>query len=297
MRWQLDGGIHGSRMIPTMFDLIDLHTHSTHSDGTVDPVTLVGLAAARKIQVLALTDHDSTAGCDAAATAAKAVGMGYVPGAEVTAGWRGQEIHIVGLGLDRDNAAFRAHLSSLIALRRARIAAIGGRLQREPRFAGKDLSITVLESAEVPTRTHLAREIVAQGVAETVQDAFDKFLGRGSKGHVPQEWPSMEAAVLAIAGAGGIAVLAHPHRYKLSSGGLRNLCGEFKQAGGGALEVSLPGLSPANADRLAGLARQYALAGSVGSDFHEPGLPWRPLGRFAKLPAHVEPLLSRLNVM
>jgi 3',5'-nucleoside bisphosphate phosphatase len=284
-------------MIPGMFDLIDLHTHSLHSDGTLSPAMLVSLATARKVQVLALTDHDTIDGCDAAAAACKEAGMGYVAGVEITAGWRGQELHIVGLGVDRDHPALRAHLATLITLRRLRIAAIAQRLQREPRFAGLDLSSNVLASAAVPTRTHVAREIVTLEAAKTTQEAFDKFLGRGCKGYVPQEWPAMATAVQAIVGAGGHAVLAHPHRYKLSSGGLRNLCSEFKTEGGAAIEVSLPGLSPATADRLASLARHYALAGSVGSDFHEPGLPWRPLGRFAKLPDQVEPLLARLTIL
>jgi predicted metal-dependent phosphoesterase TrpH len=91
-------------------------------------------------------------------------------------------------------------------------------------------------------------------------------------------------------------VLAHPHRYKLSSGGLDNLCAAFKLAGGTAMEVSLPALSPNDAGRLARLARAHGLAGSAASDFHEPGLPWRPLGRFAKLPEGMEPLLPRLLV-
>jgi 3',5'-nucleoside bisphosphate phosphatase len=148
----------------------------------------------------------------------------------------------------------------------------------------------------VPTRMHVARAMLAMGAVESTQEAFDRYLGRGCVGHVAQQWPGVDAAITAIKAAGGHAVLAHPHRYKLSGGALRNLCAEFAAWGGCAMEVSLPGLSPADASRLASLARQHSLMGSAASDFHEPGLAWRPLGRFAKLADGIEPLLPRLKV-
>jgi 3',5'-nucleoside bisphosphate phosphatase len=278
-----------------MFDLIDLHTHSHHSDGTVAPAQLVAMAAARQVKVLALTDHDTVAGLPEAAEAARAAGMQFINGVEITAGWRGQELHVVGLGIDPQNPQLTAHLAHLVQIRRNRVVAIGERLQKSNHFHGKDPTSAILASAAVPTRTHVARAIVALELAKSTQDAFDRWLGRGCKGYVPQEWPDLASAVAAIRAAGGHAVLAHPHRYKLSSGALGNLCEEFKACGGSALEVSLPALSPNDAARLARLARQHALAGSAGSDFHEPGLPWRPLGRFAKLPEGVESLLARLT--
>ncbi|MEO6079796.1 MAG: PHP domain-containing protein [Steroidobacteraceae bacterium] len=278
-----------------MFDLIDLHTHSNYSDGTVAPAALVALAATRQVKVLALTDHDTTAGLAEAGSAAFEAGIDFINGVEITAGWRGQELHVVGLGIDPYDPVLVSHLAHLVRLRRSRVAAIGERLRRSSSFRDTDPTAGVLDSPAVPTRTHVARAIVAMGLAKSTQDAFDRWLGRGCKGHVPQEWPDLASAIAAIRTAGGHAVLAHPHRYRLSSGALGNLCTEFKDCGGSALEVSLPGLSPNDAARLARLARQHALAGSAGSDFHEPGLPWRPLGRFAKLPEGVEPLLARLQ--
>jgi hypothetical protein len=278
-------------------ELIDLHTHSRYSDGTLTPAQLVERAAARSVRVLALTDHDTTAGLAEARQACKAARIGHVTGVEITAGWRGQEIHIVGLGFDESSPALQAHLAQLVQLRRTRIAAIGERLQRSRKFTGSDPARQVLESGMVPTRTHLARAIVESGFAASVQEAFDRFLGRGCPGYVPQQWPEMAQAVAAILAANGHAVLAHPHRYKLSAGALRDLCAQFRDCDGAALETSLPALSPNDAARLASLARQHALAGSAGSDFHEPDVPWRPLGRFAKLPEGIEPLLPRLRVM
>ena len=277
-----------------MFELVDLHTHSTCSDGTLTPAELVAAAASRAVRTLALTDHDTLAGLPEAAAACAAADITFIPGVEITTLWRGQEIHIVGLGVDANHPGLVSHLAQVVSLRRERIAAIGERLLRVPRLAQLDLAGRALRSAQVPTRTHLARELVTAGAADSVQEAFDRYLGRSSQGHVPACWGPVDEALAAIRAAGGHAALAHPHRYKLSAGGLRSLVGEFAQWGGEALEVSLPGLSPDNANRLASLARSHGLAGSVGSDFHEPGLPWRPLGRFAKLPEGIEPLLPRL---
>lgn len=274
--------------------LIDLHTHSHHSDGTLPPGELVVMAAARGVAVLALTDHDTTVGIAAASAAADALSMRLVPGVEVTAGWRGQEIHVVGLGIDPAATPLQDHLATLVQLRRARVAAIGARLARQRHFGGRDPGVQVLRDAPVPTRMHVARLLVAAGDAATTQDAFDRWLGRGAAGHVPQQWPDVDAAIRAIRAAGGHAVLAHPHRYRLSSGALHALCALFREAGGTAMEVSLPSLSPNDAAHLARLARMHGLMGTAASDFHEPGLAWRPLGRFAKLPEGIEPLLPRL---
>jgi 3',5'-nucleoside bisphosphate phosphatase len=280
-----------------MESLIDLHTHSRHSDGLLAPAELVALAAKRSVGMLALTDHDTTAGLDEARTAARAAGMRFIDGVEVTAGWRGQEIHVVGLGIDPHAVELQRHLAHLLELRRARIAAIGSRLARHPRLqtTGPELAASVLAQPGVPTRAHLARALVAAGMAESTQDAFARWLGRDTPGHVPQQWPGIDVAIAAIRAAGGHAVLAHAQRYRLSAGALGNLCGEFRAQGGAALEVSLPSLSPNDYDRLARLARAHELAGSAGSDFHEPGVPWRPLGRFAKLPEGIKPLHACLG--
>jgi 3',5'-nucleoside bisphosphate phosphatase len=279
-----------------METLIDLHTHSHHSDGTLAPAELVSRAAARNVRVLALTDHDTVAGLPEAREACAAAGIGFVTGVEVTAGWRGQELHVVGLDVDPGSGDLQAHLAGIVSLRRARVEAIRVKLMRYKRLADADPALLELQTHPVPTRTHVARALAHAGLAESVQDAFDRYLGRGCQGYVAQEWPALADAVAAIRAAGGQAVLAHPHRYRLSGGALRNLCGEFRDCGGAALETSLPALSPNDAARLASLAREHQLAGSAGSDFHEPGQPWRPLGRFAKLAEGVEPLLPRLRV-
>jgi len=273
---------------------IDLHTHTHHSDGVLSPTELVALATARQVAVLALTDHDTMAGCDEAAGACAGAGTRFVPGAELTAGWRGQEIHVVGLALTADAPPLRAYLDDILARRRMRVAAIGRKLAAERTLAGFDPGAAVLAGSAVPTRMHVARELVRAGHARDTQSAFERYLARRTPGYVPQEWPGVDAAVAAIVGAGGLAVLAHPHRYKLSNGALRELCGSFRELGGAGMEVSIAGQSPNDLMRLARLARASGLAGSVASDFHEPGMPWRPVGRSDKLPEGVDPLLARL---
>ncbi len=277
------------------YERIDLHTHSLHSDGVLAPEDLVALASERQVQLLSLTDHDTLAGCDAAARACAQRHIEFLYGSELTALWRGREIHVVGLRLDPGSPALKAQLHEVLQLRIERVRLIGARLTREG-LAGEDIVAEVLALPGTPTRLHLAQCLIARGHAKDVDEAFQRWLGTGKRAAVPAQWPGMEQAVNAIQAAGGLAVLAHPHRYKLSAGGLAELCRQFREAGGAGIEVSLPGLSPKDAARAASLARRFDLAGSCASDFHTPGLPWRPLGRFAKLPEGVVPLVERLGL-
>ncbi len=276
-----------------MYERIDLHTHSNCSDGALSPAALVALAVARRVELLALTDHDSIGGCEAARAACAGTAVRFVAGAELSCQWRDREIHVVGLELDIADAGLEAHFAALLERRRERMLAMTQRLARAglpgPRLAEMTLSVPL------PTRTHLARALCELGIADDVQQAFDRWLKRGRPGYVAAEWPTLETAVQRIRSAGGFPVLAHPHRYQMSHGVLRELVAEFKAAGGLGLEISLPGMAAGDADRAASLARRFGLEGSVGSDFHEPDLPWRPLGRFAKLPDLITPIAARLE--
>jgi 3',5'-nucleoside bisphosphate phosphatase len=272
---------------------IDLHTHSHCSDGALSPTELVARAALRQVELLALTDHDTTAGCAAARQACEHRSIRFVSGVELTCGWREREIHIIGLGFDEVNPELQTHCTAVLDSRRRRIVAIAQRLSASG-LPGDSLAITAL-AAPSPTRAHLARALCHSGVTDSVQRAFDKWLKRGRPGYVAANWPDLVSVVKCITAAGGVAVLAHPHRYQVSNGVLRELVSEFKSAGGAGLEVSLTGMAPSDADRLATLARRFALAGSVGSDFHEPDLAWRPVGRFAKLPEGVTSITEHLR--
>jgi 3',5'-nucleoside bisphosphate phosphatase len=276
-----------------VLELIDLHTHSRWSDGMLTPAELIERAARRRVQLLALTDHDTIGGCAEAERACQTHGVRFSPGAELTCLWRGREVHVVGLRLRLPSAELEQHCTQMMALRHERIAAMAQRLTRAG-LPGAALAAAAL-TVPAPTRAHLARALCEQGWAKDLQQAFDRWLGRGRPGYVEARWPELAQVVACIAAAGGLAVLAHPHRYPLSGGGLRALVDAFKQAGGTGIEVSVSGMSPKAADRTASLARRFALAGSIGSDFHEPDLPWRPLGRFAKLPDGITPIAACLD--
>jgi 3',5'-nucleoside bisphosphate phosphatase len=272
---------------------VDLHTHSNFSDGLLSPQQLVALAAQRELAMLALTDHDTIAGCELARLACAEHSIRFIPGIELSCDWREREIHVVGLRIDIAEGELLSHCAQQLQRRRARIEAMGQRLTLAG-LPGQQLASMTLE-APLPTRTHLARALCGMGLASDLPQSFERWLKRGRPGYVAAQWPSLAATVLRIRAAGGIAVLAHPHRYSVSNGVLRELVAEFKAAGGEAIEVSLAGMGAGDADRLAALARRYELAGSIGSDFHEPDLPWRPLGRFAKLHDLITPVMARLG--
>ena len=272
----------------------DLHLHSHHSDGVLEPAALVELCAARGVSLLALTDHDTVEGCAAAQAACLVHGLRAVTGVEISCEWSGQTLHVIGLGFNADDAALAGLLADIRQRRSTRIAEMGERLERKGRLPGRALAAAVLAGAAVPTRLHLAKALVAAGHAGNIGEAFSRWLVRGRAGHAPASWPALGAVIAALRAAGGRAVLAHPHRYQVSAGGMRRLLGEFRAAGGEAMEVAVGGIGPGDLERLATLARNHGLAGSTGSDFHDPAMPWNPPGRFAKLPAGLEPLAARL---
>ncbi|MEZ5498418.1 MAG: PHP domain-containing protein [Steroidobacteraceae bacterium] len=258
--------------------IVDLHTHSTASDGVLTPAELVAQALAAGVELMALTDHDTMAGCESAAAAARDTPLELLAGIELSTLWRGRTIHILGIGIDPGASALRAHCQALCAQRIARTEAIGERLTRRARLPGRELARTVLEENPLPTRAHLARALVAQGHARSISDAFARLLGPGSAGHIADDWPAIETTMALLRDAGGNAVIAHPSRYRLSAGALRSLLGEFAKAGGAAIESD-----NSDAERCARLAGDAGLALSLGSDFHDPQIKWNRLGRFDKL--------------
>lgn len=271
---------------------VDLHVHSDRSDGTLTPGQLVERAAAAGVQMLALTDHDTTDGLAAARTAAAALDLELVDGVEISASWRSQTVHVLGLWIDPAAPALREGLARLARLRHERLAGMCMRLRRL-RLPGTELAAALRELPGVPTRTHLAAALVRAGLVRDIGDAFRRYLGHGRPAYQRTLWPPMEEVVGWIRSAGGHAALAHPMRYRMSSGARRQLVAAFTDQGGTALEV-VSGSHPGQAlEAAAELARQYSLSGTVGSDFHDPALPWNPLGRLAKLPPDIEPLWAR----
>lgn len=268
---------------------IDLHCHSTASDGALDPAALVARAAERGVTHLALTDHDTLAGLEEAGRAAAEAGICLIPGIELSCLWKGHTIHVVGLDFDPEDSVFRDRVAEQVENRRARAGMIAERLRR---LGIDDLlaRATAAAGGQVPGRPHFARVLVEEGVVRDTAQAFKRYLGAGKKGDVRACWPELEAVVAWIRAAGGIPVLAHPRKYRLTATKLRELVTAFRTAGGLALEVSTSGQSSGDLGFLADLCRRYGLWGSQGSDFHFPGASWCELGRVMKMPDGVEPV-------
>jgi len=267
----------------------DLHCHSTASDGSLDPTTLVERAAAHGVDVLALTDHDVLDGLEEAAVAAKRCGLTLINGVEISVTWGSSVIHIVGLGIDPRTPELRAGLRGIRRQREWRAGEIGLRLARAG-IQGATAGARRLAGGRIVSRTHFARFLVEQGYAADIQSAFRRYLKPGRPGYVKCDWVALDEALAWISASGGQAVIAHPARYNLSRTRLQALIADFVAVGGCALEVVTSSHTPADCRLMAQFASQYDLLGSMGSDFHCPDLGWAELGRVAPLPAGITPI-------
>jgi len=263
--------------------LADLHSHTVYSDGTLTPTQLLCLAAGNKLTYLAITDHDTTDAFDELAHQTLPDNLQLLTGVEISSLWEQQEIHIVGIGFNRHDTALQSLLSHQQQLRRIRAQAMDIQLQK----AGIIGLMTYLGSLQCTSisRNHVADFLLQQGIARSKDDAFKRLLGNRGKYSSPAQWCEMDAAIGAIRAAGGITVLAHPSRYKISKHKLRRLVAEFAQARGDAMEVSYSNLAPERMNHLAALCVENSLWASTGSDFHTPLAQWMDLGRFRHLPA------------
>lgn len=280
---------------------IDLHNHSNASDGLLTPRALVELAHARRCDAIALTDHDTTAGLAEAGQAAAEIGIGFVRGVEISVTWPGQgshpdtrpiTVHIVGLNIDPQHAAMVDGLRSVRDGRLARARMMDADLQRVGIHGIFDRAYELAENKDMIGRTHFARALVEQGVVKNVGKAFERFLVSGKPGYVPHAWASLVDAVQWIVAAGGIAVVAHPGRYRLDGAEMRLFLAEFKAAGGRGLEVVTGSHQSHHYREYAALAREFGLLASRGADFHgaseSPFLP----GELPPLPEGLEPVWS-----
>nr|WP_251068177.1 PHP domain-containing protein [Marinobacter sp. C7] len=268
---------------------IDLHCHSTASDGALAPSDVVARAAEKGVTHLALTDHDTLNGLAEAARAAEHAGITLVSGIELSCLWKGRTIHVVGLDFDREDPLFTDRVRQQTDNRRARAAMIAERLDR---LRVPDLleRATGKAGGDVPGRPHFAEVLMEAGVVRNVAQAFKRHLGAGKAGDVRAYWPELPEVVRWITEAGGIAVLAHPRKYRLTATKLRELTAEFRKAGGKGIEVSTSGQSSGDLGFLAELCRRNGMWASQGSDFHFPGAPWCELGNIMKMPDGLEPV-------
>ena len=271
----------------------DLHSHSTYSDGLLTPDAVVRRAAMRGVDVLALTDHDDTAGLREARSTADEVGITFIPGAELSVSWESHTLHILGLNIDATNTALDEGLARIRSGRDARARRIGEGLAVAGIAGAYDGARKYVTSDRLMSRTHFARYLVEAGHAKDTKDVFKRFLTPGKPGYVKHAWATMAEAVDWIHGAGGVAVIAHPGRYKVSSTAMRRLLGEFRDAGGDGIEVLSPSHTPAQFAEYSTYARVFGMAASCGSDYHGPGEGWMDLGDLPDMPAGVTPIWSK----
>jgi predicted metal-dependent phosphoesterase TrpH len=272
----------------------DLHCHSVVSDGTLTPEELASRAAANGVELWALTDHDEIGGQHRARAAAHANGMKYLTGTEISVTFAGQTVHIVGLGFDPDDPRMLQGLTDTRGGRGARAMEMSDGLAKVGIENAYEGALRYVGNPELISRTHFARYLVECGACKDTNEVFRRFLTEGKPGFVPHRWASLRDAVHWIADAGGVAVIAHPARYKFSANEEFALFSEFKTHGGRGVEVVTGSHTAAEYVKYGETAREFGLAASRGSDFHSPGESHTDLGRLPYLPGELTPVWELL---
>ncbi|MFO1263264.1 MAG: 3',5'-nucleoside bisphosphate phosphatase [Rhodoferax sp.] len=273
----------------------DLHCHSTISDGTLPPEAVAARAHANGVQLWALTDHDEVSGQHRAAAAAKTLGMGYLTGVEISITFIGKTVHIVGLGIDPDDARLIEGLRQTRGGREARAHEMAEGLAKVGIRGAYEGALRFVGNPDLISRTHFARFLVESRVCRDTNEVFRKFLVEGKPGFVPHRWATLKDAVTWINQAGGMAVVAHPARYGFTATEEFALFTEFKNHGGRAVEVVTGSHTPAEYQTYAELAREFGLAASRGSDFHSPEESHTELGSLPALPEGLTPVWELLS--
>ena len=267
---------------------IDLHTHTTVSDGKLSPIELCQRAASRGVEYLSITDHDTCCAYGELETTVS-LPVQLIPGIEFSSYWRNTGIHILGLNVKLQSAILQSAIDYQQTARALRAEQIAARLEQH----GIDNSLaqvkTIAGNAYIG-RPHFAQHLVDIGRVKNVKEAFRKFLGPGKPGDVKENWAPMDQIIGWIRDAGGMAVLAHPAKYGLTWTKLRALLDEFSAAGGVGMEIISGQQQPELTGRLGKLSVQKGLLASCGSDFHRPEDVWSELGRIPDLPAACTPV-------
>ncbi len=272
----------------------DLHCHSFVSDGTLSPQALASRAKANGVELWALTDHDEVGGQQRAREAASGLGLPWVSGVEISVSFAGSTVHIVGLGFDEGDAALVAGLGATRGGREERAREMARGLAQAGIAGAFEGALKYVGNPELISRTHFARHLVEAGICADTQAVFRKYLVEGRPGYVPHLWASLADAVRWITQAGGVAVIAHPGRYKLSPNEEFALFSEFKAHGGQGVEIVTGSHYGADYAKYGAMALEFDLLASRGSDFHAPGESYADLGRLPGLPGHLSPVWEAL---
>jgi hypothetical protein len=268
----------------------DLHCHSTASDGLLAPAELVRRAAGNGVGVLALTDHDEISGLAEARAQAAESRLRFIDGVEVSISWGGITIHIVGLNIDPGNTQLQQGLQAIRQGRSERAKRMAQDLARAGIPGSLEGAYAYVDNPNLIGRTHFARFLVEKRYVKDVKSAFQHYLVSGKPGYVPHQWATLQEALAYIKAGAGVAVLAHPGRYKLTRTQMRKFLGEFKDGGGAGIEVVTSSHTAEQFLEYAILAKEFGLLASRGSDFHGPGESRVDLGMLPKLSADLKPV-------
>ena len=272
----------------------DLHCHSVVSDGTLTPEALAARAHANGVELWALTDHDEIGGQQRALAAARALGLPYLTGAEISITFAGHTVHIVGLGFDAEDPRMQQGLRQTRGGRGERAREMSASLAAAGIHGAYEGALKYAGNPELISRTHFARYLVEAGICRETNEVFRKYLTEGKPGFVPHRWATLRDAVTWISDAGGMAVIAHPARYGFTPTEEYALFSEFKTHGGRAVEVVTGSHSAAEYVKYAEMAREFGLAASRGSDFHSPDESHTDLGALPFLPGQLTPVWELL---
>lgn len=272
----------------------DLHCHSTVSDGTLEPEALAARAKANGVELWSLTDHDEVGGQRRALAAARALGLPYLTGTEISVTFADVTVHIVGLGFDPDHPALVQGLQRTRGGREERAREMAAQLEQAGIPGAYEGALKYVGNPELISRTHFARFLVDSGVCKDTHEVFRQYLTDGKPGFVPHRWAKLGDAVRWIREAGGVAVIAHPARYDHSPTQEYALFAEFKAHGGQAVEVVTGSHSAAEYVKYADMAIEFGLAASRGSDFHSPGESHCDLGALPHLEGRLTPVWELL---
>jgi len=278
------------RIDPPAVLVADLHSHSRASDGLLSAADVARRAAANGVDLFALTDHDDLSGLAAAREVAAALGMRFIDGVEISIEWGGLQVHIVGLNFNSQDEALNAGLAWIRSGRIDRARRMSVELEKVGINGCFEGAMRYAENPSLISRSHFARYLVEIGVCKDVRSVFESYLVPGKPGYVTHRWATLDEAVRWISGANGVAVVAHPGRYKFSRLQMRNLLDEFKRCGGQAVEVISGSHSQDNVNLFSRLAREYGFLASCGSDFHGPDESYIDLGGTQPLPEGLKPV-------
>ncbi len=272
-----------------MRSLIDLHCHSTVSDGVLTPTEIVNHAAEKGVRVLALTDHDDVAGLASARLVAETHGMQFINGVEVSVTWRRRTLHIVGLKINPEYAPLVEGLAKIRAGRHTRAEGMAQALEKVGIHGALEGAYEYSKGGII-SRTHFARFLIEKGYAKDTKAVFKHYLVKGKPGYIEHQWASLEDAMAWIIGSGGVAVIAHPGRYDLGRVTMLELMHEFRALGGEAIEVVTGSHTVDQYQEFAKMAKSFDLASSMGSDYHGKGQTYIEMGRLPSLPSNCLPV-------